>query len=66
MIGTRLRDYRKKMRGQKLLDGKCVRGGGRLIDKVIDKMQSFYGKCIRKIVGNKEGMTDIVWAIYLQ
>jgi len=46
-MGTRLRTYKKKMRGLKLSDEKTVGGGGRLTDKSIDKMQNFYGQCIR-------------------
>ena len=39
---TRLRTYKKNMRGSKLDDGKDVNGGGRLTNKCIDKMQIFY------------------------
>jgi len=55
---------RKKTRGLKLSDGKTVGGGGRLTDKRIDKMQNFYGQCIRNNVGNKEGMVNDIWAIF--
>lgn len=47
-LGTALRKYKKDMVGEKLSDGKTVGGKGRLTDKVIDKMQNYYGKAIRE------------------
>ena len=61
---TRLRTYKKNMRGLKLDDGKSVGGGGRLTDKCIDKMQNFYGQCMRNNVGHKEQMNNDIWAIF--
>ena len=40
-------EYKKKMRGQKLPDGKNVGVAGRLTDDVIDRMQSNYREAIR-------------------
>ena len=48
-LGTNLREYKRKGKGQKLSDGKGISGAGRLTDKVIDKMQNYYGKAIRTI-----------------
>ena len=41
-----------------------VGGGGRLTDKIIDKMQNFYGQAIRNNIGDKAGMINDVWAIF--
>ena len=49
-LGTALRKYKSDTRGKKRADGKSIGGRGRLMDKVIDKMQNYYGKAIR---GNK-------------
>ena len=63
-MGSRMRNYKTKSRGLKLSDGKTVGGKGRLTDKAIDKIQNFYGQCIRNYVGDLEGMKDGVWAIF--
>ena len=36
------------MKGKKLSDGKGILGKGRLTDKIINKMQSYYGMAIRQ------------------
>ena len=46
-MGSGLREYKKRMRGQKLPGGKNVGGAGRLTDAVIDRIQSNYGEAIR-------------------
>ena len=46
-VACGLREYKKKMRGQKLPDGKNVGVAGRLTDDVIDRMQSNYREAIR-------------------
>ena len=51
------------MKGKKLSDGKTVGGKGQLTDKVIDKMQNYYGKAIRGNKGNLEGMKLRIKAI---
>ena len=51
------------MKGKKLSDGKTVGGRGQLTDKVIDKMQNYYGKAIRGNKGNLEGMKLRIKAI---
>lgn len=62
-LGTALRKYKKDMKGKKLSDGKTVGGRGRLTDKVIDKMQNYYGKAIRGNKENLEGMKSSIKAI---
>ena len=51
------------MKGKKLSDGKTVGGKNRLTDKVIDRMQNFYGKAIRENKGDLEGMQTTIKAI---
>ncbi|KAK3917313.1 Replicase polyprotein 1ab, partial [Frankliniella fusca] len=46
-MGTRLRALKKAMRGQKLSDGKTIGGAGRLTDKRIDQLSTYYGNAIR-------------------
>ena len=41
--GTALRKYKKNMKGRKLADGKGVGGKGPLTNKVIDRIQNYYG-----------------------
>ena len=62
-LGTALRKYKKDMKGRKLSDGKTVGGKGRLTDKVIDRMQNYYGKAIRENKGNLQGMQNSIKAI---
>ena len=63
-LGTALREYKKKKKGVKLLDGKGVGGTNRLTDKFIDKMQNHYGEAIRSNCGNLEKMVNSIWAIF--
>ena len=63
-LGTNLREYKRKGKGQKLSDGKGIGGAGRLTDKVIDKMQNYYGKAIRDNKGDLEGMKRSISAIF--
>ena len=44
-------------------DGKSVGGAGRLTDKVIDRIQTYYGYAIRN-KGNDEKIIRAVWAIF--
>ena len=62
-LGTALRKYKNDMKGKKLADGKSIGGRGRLTDKVIDKMQNYYGKAILGNKGNLEGMKTSIKAI---
>ena len=50
------------MKDKKRSDGKTVGGPGRLADKVINMMQSYYGKEIRGNKGNLEGMKSSIKA----
>ena len=63
-MGTSLREYKRKGRGKKLDDGKTVGGTNRLTDKVLDKIQNYYGQAIRNNVGDLEMMRNDIWAIY--
>lgn len=62
-LGTALRKYKLSMKGKKLQDGKTVGGKGRLTDKIIDKMQNFFGQAIRNNSGFKERMKTDIFAI---
>ena len=62
-LGTALRKYKVTMKGKKLKDGKTVGGKGRLTDKVIDRMQNFFGQAIRNNSGLKESMKKDILAI---
>ena len=63
-MGSRLRSYKTKCRRLQLSDGKTVGGKGRLTNKTIDKIQNFYGQCIRNYVGDLDGMKEAIWAIF--
>lgn len=59
-----LRKLKEKLGGTKLADGKSIKGAGRLTDKVIDELQSYYGNAIRGNSGYLENMHKAVWATY--
>ena len=62
-MGAALRNFKSECRGTKLSDGKTVGGTGRLTDKAVDLIQTYYGCAIR----NNEGIEKIagaIWAIY--
>jgi hypothetical protein len=54
-LGTALRKYKNDNKGKKLSDGESIGGKGRLTDKIINRMQNFYGRAIREKKGNQEG-----------
>ena len=62
-LGSALRRYKNTKKGAKLSDGKGVSGPGRLTDKLMDKMQNFFGQAIRNNSNEKEKMTNDIWAI---
>ena len=62
-LGTALRKYNNDMKGKKLSDNKGVGVKGRLIDKIIDKMQNYYGKAIRENKEDSKGMQESISAI---
>ena len=51
------------MKGSKLVDGKGVAGRGRLNDRVINRIQNYYGNAIRENCGNLQGIKDRIKAI---
>jgi hypothetical protein len=63
-MGARLRKLRQELKNTVLSDGKKISGRGRLTDKDIDKIQSYYGNAIRKNFSSVEEMRKAVWAIY--
>ena len=48
-LGTRLRKLRNEKKHEMLSDGKKSSGKGRLADKIINKMENYYGMAIRQI-----------------
>ena len=50
-LGSHLRNLKHTMKGP-LADGKTLSGKGRLTDKVINKLQNYFGIANRKSVGN--------------
>ncbi|GFX03860.1 uncharacterized protein TNCV_4677651 [Trichonephila clavipes] len=64
-MGTRLRRFKTKMRGQKLSDGKPLCGRNRLTEAEIDRLQAYYGLAIRRNLSSVEDMQQAIWAIFL-
>lgn len=63
-MGTRLRKIKKDHSGKRLGDGKFISGQGRLSDKEIDNLQTYYGAAIRRNANKLEQMRQDVWATY--
>ena len=63
-MGSNLRNYKNKSKGNKLPDGGSIGGQGRLTDAVIDSMQNYYGNAIRRNQGNITSVKHSIWAIY--
>ncbi|XP_065069807.1 uncharacterized protein LOC135694862 [Rhopilema esculentum] len=57
-LGSRLRKLKVSYGKKKLGDGKTIGGRGRLTEKLIDKMQNYYGLAIRKNKGNLDRMAN--------
>ena len=53
-MGTGIREYIRKNKGRILSDGKKVDGTNRLTDKIVNKIQNYYGQAIRNNTGDKE------------
>lgn len=53
---TRLRNLKVKFGGTMLSDRKSIKGRGRLTDRVIDELQSYYGNAIRGNTDNLDKM----------
>ena len=49
-----LRTYKNKCKGTVLPDGQTVGGFGKLADKIIDRILTYYGYTIRHNKGNEE------------
>ncbi|KAH9375216.1 hypothetical protein HPB48_017946 [Haemaphysalis longicornis] len=62
--GTRLRNSKKHLKGEKLDDGLPLSGKGRLPEEDIDSLQVYHGKAIRENVDSLDNMRQAVWAIY--
>lgn len=61
-VGTNLRNLKKELRGKKLEDGLPIGGRGRLTDKMIDRLQAYYGMAVREHRGDLQGMCKAIWA----
>lgn len=62
-LGTRLRKL-KKIKKEKLSDGKGLGGKGRLTDDKIDNLQRYYGLAIRNNPTSVDNMRRAIWASY--
>lgn len=63
--GSALYELKKRLRGQKLDDGKTIGGKGRLTKEAIESLQNYYGKAIRGNVGDVKAMMKAVQATLL-
>ena len=61
-MGGRLHELKRRMKGEKLSDGLTLSGKGRLPDKTIDILQSYYGWAVREYVSDLQGMARGIWA----
>ena len=52
------------MKRIRLADGKFVSGKGRLTDVMINRIQNYFGQCIKNNKGNLQGMQNDIWAIF--
>ncbi|GFV16166.1 uncharacterized protein TNCV_3379301 [Trichonephila clavipes] len=64
-MGSRLRRFKAKMRGQKLSDGKALCVKNRLTEASIDQLQTYYGLAIRRNLSRVKDMRHGIWAIFL-
>ena len=55
MMGSAIREYKRKQQGIKHADGTSVGGKGRLTDVLVDKMQNYFGEAIRRNNDSIEG-----------
>ena len=58
-MGSGLREYKKRKRGQKLADGRGVGGTNRLTESFMDRIQHNYGEAIRSCSSVNEMKTAI-------
>ena len=64
-LGTRLRKLRNEKKHKILSDGKKSSGKGRLTDKVINKIQNYYGMAIRQNPGQLHEMKKVFFMALL-
>ena len=62
-MGTRLRNLRTKLKGRKLSDSKQLIGKGRLIEKIINSLQNYYGMAIRQNTKTVPEMRKAIGAV---
>ena len=60
-IGAGLRELKRTTKGTKLSDGKALTGRGRLTDKTIDTLQTYYGWAVREHNQDIQGMAKAIW-----
>lgn len=63
-MGTRLRKLKVERKGTMLSDGKPLSGKGRLTEKLINEITSYYGNAIRQHSDSLVNMRKAIWAIY--
>ena len=61
-VGTRLRALKKKLGTKQLSDGKPIGGPGRLPDRVIDMLQTYFGMAVRSNTTDLQAMAKACWA----
>ena len=62
-IGTTLREYKRKMKGIRLADEKSVSGKGCLTNAMINRIQKYFGQCIKNNKGNLQGIQNGILTI---
>ena len=63
-LSSRLCSLKKRLGKNRLEGGKPIGGKGRLTDKVIDKLQVYYGKAIRQNTHSVHAMQNAIMAIW--
>eukprot|EP00117_Sycon_ciliatum_P005455 scpid97572/ scgid9397/ len=62
-VGKGLRDLKQRLGSNPLSDAsKPLSGRGRLTEKYMDRLQTYYGKVIRSNIGDLQGMYKAIWA----
>lgn len=64
-VGSRLRELKKRLGTTKLTDGKPIGGAGRLPNRTIDMLQTYFGMAIRANGGDLQAMAKACWAALL-
>ena len=63
-MDSALLTFKNKCKGTILPNGETVGGGGRLTDKIIDRLETYDGCAVRKNKGNEEKIIKVIWALY--